>query len=1353
MSKKRAESDSSKENLRRRILIPLGIGLVVLIATSVFSIHQTQHQQIHAEIDSHLAGVQELMASEYEAESVDMSILIDLLEADPALQTAWRDRDRQALLKLATPLFKDFADQERITHLYFIDTNRVCFLRVHRPESHDDTLARFTLERAVLTGEPTYGLELGEFGSLALRSVHPWILDGELVGYIELGQSIDHVMHHLHEIVDIELTVVVHKSLLDSASWTQGRRMFGQDEDWNRFENCVVISGTMKEVPNSLGQYMAADHSEHQHELFDMEHEGQPHMGRPLALLTADGSDIGDILVLKNVSAERASLKTLTFITIASGVVVGTLLFGLFYIILGRIERRLERTQNAWVSEISERKRVMEELAGRNDFLKNVFESLTHPFYVIDARTYRVLMGNTATGLTEPPTDITCHELTHHSATPCNDPQNICPLAEARRTKKPVTVEHIHYDSEGNERFVEVHGYPILDRSGEVVQLIEYTLDITERKRIEKELKESRAHSRMIIETASDAYIAINAEGVVTDWNRKAEKMFGWLYGEAVGQPLTELIIGPESANLHRKALAHCVRTGQGPILNKRIEVRAQHRNGLSFPIELTVWATRKNTCVQFNAFITDITERKLAEAEIRKFKTIADNATYGVAISGLDGKYIYTNESFARMHGHESDWFLGRQVFTTLADESRRKGAAVIRDLAEKGQVQPQEFWYRHKDGHKFPGLLSPVMIPDAHGKPAFVAAVLVDISEQKRAEEQLRDSEEQFRNLFEQSNDAIIVHTTDGRIIKANQRSSEMLGYNREELLSLPIQALHPDSERENFKQAFETIRKQGSAQFQSKFLRVDGSIIDVEVSSRVLDESHGIIQAVIRDISERVRWVNELRKLSAAVNQSANLICISNPDGIIEYVNPEFCRATEYSLDEAVGRQWNLLEPERSEDNLYGEIWTQISDGEAWSGNLRNRRKNGELFWARMTITPIFNDNQQIVNHLAVIEDITNEIAAQQGLAEADKLSAIGTLAAGVAHEFKNYLAGIMGNASFALAGLDDADGMVLARESLSHIVELSERANGVAMSLLTYSKAKPDEIGLEDLKSIIENSIRMVEKEIHNQSIVILTHFEDLPKVRVSASKIQQVLLNLIINARHAIDSDGIITVGLMRQGNQAVIKMSDTGKGIPAANFSKIFDPFFSTKGVWGKDAIAGTGMGLSICRNIAREHNGDLTVESVVGVGSTFIFSLPLLEPEDSMAESSMQRKEPLKIILFTTDDNMIADYQRQADTSGSDLRSIDNVDMIGDNINNVADVVICDAGITIREQLLRTLEVCQKFGVPYIVVNCENPDCRESTLGDNALSVHAGTPTLEVLCESLQLISARTKPPSPAIS
>ena len=1215
----RADSRAGRENLRRRILVPLGAGLALLLATCVISIRQVAQRQIHSSVEAGFEGVRDLLQMELDKKAKLQSSLLKFIQTDETLRTCWLNKDRAALLNHVQSVFERIRSDHGINHLHFIDTNRVCFLRVHNPDQFGDTIPRVTLAAAVQNHTEAHGIELGMFGTLTFRSVLPWHLDARLIGYIELGQEVSHVEDELSNIIDVDIAITVYKSYLDSACWVEGNRMLGRVGNWDRYDDFVVAGKAIEKPPDNLDKCLAASDNQNCHITVECEQAGRPHLARSLALIDAGGRKIGHILVLKDISAEMSALRTLTIITIVAGFIVGAMLFVMFCIILGRIEAKLERTRTNWMTEIDERKRVMEELAGHNEFLQNVFESLTYPFYVIDAKSYRILMCNAATGLMTDASKISCHELMYGSSKPCGGDEHTCPLTKARRTKKPVTVEHIRYDKKGNGRHFEVHGYPILNRRGEMTQLIEYIIDITDRKRAQKELEESQAHSRMIIETAGDAYVAIDAKGIVIDWNRKAEETFGWLADEAMGSSLTELIVPEEHRVVHQEALEHCVRTGQGPILNKRIEVAALHKNGLTFPAEMTVWATRSGEELQFNAFISDISKKR----------------------------------------------------------------------------------W----------------------------------------AEDQLRESEEQFRNLFEQSNDAIIVHTTDGQILDVNQRCVEMLGCEREGLLKTPMVRLYPESELPVFERAVAAINDDESTRFETRLVKTNGFPVDVEISSRVVDPTRGIIQAVVRDVTERIRHERELRKLSAAVDQSANLICISDSDGIVEYVNPEFCRVTGYSSSEAVGQRTNLLKSGHHDDALYSQLWQDISSGKTWSGRIRNRRKDGGLFWARLTITPIFNAANEIINYLAITEDITKEITVQQQLAESDKLSAIGTLAAGVAHEFKNYLAGIIGNASFALSILKDEDGMETAQDSFEQIVELGERANTIAMSLLTYSKAKPDDIAPEDLKSIIENSIKLIEKEIRNQSIDIVTHFADPPPVMVSASKIQQVLLNLLINAQHAVDGSGIITVGLVREEDHAVIKVSDTGKGIPSAHLSSIFDPFFSTKGVWGKDAVTGTGMGLSISRNIAREHRGDLTVESVVGIGTTFSLYLPL-DSTDLPTASKGHTCSCHRLMLHTADRSLAENYQRQADDSGCQLRVVEDIDEVLDDLNTTVDIVICDGNFPRREQLFQMFEVCRKYDVRCVVVNIGTSGCRDAIPADAALVCFEGTPPLLEIIQSVQEVA-----------
>jgi PAS domain S-box-containing protein len=483
----------------------------------------------------------------------------------------------------------------------------------------------------------------------------------------------------------------------------------------------------------------------------------------------------------------------------------------------------------------------------------------------------------------------------------------------------------------------------------------------------------------------------------------------------------------------------------------------------------------------------------------------------------------------------------------------------------------------------------------------------------------------------------------------------------------------------------------------------------------------QSQGIVHCYAFDITERIKSEQELKKLSAAVIQSANLIVITDPVGVIEYVNPQFTRVTGYSLAEAIGKRPNILKSGRQDKEFYQDLWETITAGKTWSGSLQNRCKNGDIYWERKTITPIFDEKGKIINFLSIGDDITTEIITQQKLAEADKMSAVGMLAAGVAHEFKNYLTGIIGNASFALSELEQEGGLQLAQETLEKIIELGERANDVAMSLLTYSKADPEDFNREDIKKIITKSISLVEQEMRNLSIEIVTYFEDVPEVEVSASKMQQLLLNLLINAQHAIKSDGVITIALLAEGDHIKIKVGDTGIGIPPKNLNKIFDPFFSTKGVWGKDELVGTGMGLSICRNIAREHGGDLTVESVVGVGTTFTLTLPINRQQETSPELLLKGDQSFSVLVFTLDRSIVSHYFQQACEVNARILLIDDITKLPDDVSKVADLVICDAKFSGKIELYRMVEACLKSRVPYVMVNCGTMEYQLADLYENA--------------------------------
>jgi len=264
--------------------------------------------------------------------------------------------------------------------------------------------------------------------------------------------------------------------------------------------------------------------------------------------------------------------------------------------------------------DITERRRAEERVQRQNEFLNSVLESLSNPFYVIDARDYTIKMANSAAHLGSLLGGATCYALTHNSNEPCGNVEHPCPVEEIKRTKKPLTVEHIHYNKVGEMRNVEIHGYPIFDHEGNVAQIIEYCLDITERKQAEEMLRDAEQRFRSVVQTATDAIIVIDSRGEIVSWNRGAEEIFGYSADEAINKPV--IIIMPEGYREdHRKQMSHMISTGELEIIGKTVEIAGLRKNGSEFPLELSLATWDSKGEMFFAAIIRDITERKEEEA------------------------------------------------------------------------------------------------------------------------------------------------------------------------------------------------------------------------------------------------------------------------------------------------------------------------------------------------------------------------------------------------------------------------------------------------------------------------------------------------------------------------------------------------------------------------------------------------------------------------------------------------------------------------------------------------------------------------------------------------------------------
>jgi hypothetical protein len=299
-------------------------------------------------------------------------------------------------------------------------------------------------------------------------------------------------------------------------------------------------------------------------------------------------------------------------------------------------------------------------------------------------------------------------------------------------------------------------------------------------------------------------------------------------------------------------------------------------------------------------------------------------------------------------------------------------------------------------------------------------------------------------------------------------------------------------------------------------------------------------------------------------------------------------------------------------------------------------------------------------------------------------------------------------------------------------------MGEKANEVAMSLLSYSKARPEDSTPVKLPKLVKNAISLVDKELRNLDIEVVTFFEKTPEIHGSASKLQQMLLNLLINAQHAIGSHGVISVAVFNTGSTIEIRIGDTGKGIPEKDLKRIFDPFFSTKGAWGRDEVVGTGMGLSICQNVAREHGGEIAVVSNPGVGTTFTVSLPVPKEERIADNRHSDSERPISMLFFTINKSLVSHYHKAASERRISLLAANALDHVVENLYGLADIVVCDARFSGKIELLRVVQACRQAGLTYVMVNCGAMEYQLSEAFENSAGNFAELPELDQIIEAL---------------
>ncbi len=687
-----------------------------------------------------------------------------------------------------------------------------------------------------------------------------------------------------------------------------------------------------------------------------------------------------------------------------------------------------------------------------------------------------------------------------------------------------------------------------------------------------------------------------------------------------------------------------------------------------------------------------------------------------------------YFSPSFQTMLGYQpGELEASYQLWEKMLHPDDKVSAvtAVKNYLADQAPSYSVDFRMRTKEGKwRWIHSRGKAIQRDSQGMICRMIGTHVDVTERKKMEHQLRIT--QF--AFDKASIGIFRIGNDGKILDVNEYACKKLGYTHEELCSMTIPDIDSNFTNESFIQHRKKITSNEPLMFESIHRRKDGSTFPVELTINYhVFEGVRFSLTFQKDISERKaaeeaisRSEERLKSIFRASSAGIGLVINRR---IID-VNTTFCSMTGYSKDELIGQDSRMLYPSGEEYEYVGrEKYRQIKEKNIGTVETSLRRKDGKIIHVFLSTSPLDPDNLAAgVTFIAI--DITSQKQAEKEkemieaqYRQAQKVEAIGQLAGGVAHDLNNMLTPIIAYSDLLLTTTAEDDP---ARMKLKQILKAGNLARDLVRQLLAFSRRQTLQYKPLDLNKALKDFELLLRRTIRENITITIIPFPDVAPVMADIGQIEQVIMNLAINAADSMPNGGKLTIETLpvdidaeyteshpgtQPGRHIMLAVSDTGHGIDGETCAKIFEPFFSTKGE------EGTGLGLSTVYGIVKQHNGNIWVYSEVGHGTTF------------------------KIYLPTTDTTHIEENKTSA--IPLDIRGSETILLVEDNehVSTIAQEILTLYGYTIliAKSGTEALDICseEKTPVHLLLTDVIMPEMDGKELARKMLAAH---PNLKVL-------------------
>jgi len=492
---------------------------------------------------------------------------------------------------------------------------------------------------------------------------------------------------------------------------------------------------------------------------------------------------------------------------------------------------------------------------------------------------------------------------------------------------------------------------------------------------------------------------------------------------------------------------------------------------------------------------------------------------------------------------------------------------------------------------------------------------------------------------SIISETSDFVAMADADGKTLFVNPAGRAMMGFGaHEDLSGLQVSDYHSPEVAGHLMQAvFPVLKKSGIWRGQTEFLCRDGKTVMTDQILLVNRDRQGGFthySTIARDINAQIQNEERMRLLENSVASINESVLITDPAGTIVYVNPSFTRNTGYSADDAIGNSPAILNSKQQPKAFYEQFWHTIKDGEAWAGRILNRKKDGTIFPEHLSVAPILKPDGGISHFVAVYEDLSEAESLQQQMMQAQKMEAVGTMAGGIAHDFNNLLAGLTGNTYLMRAHHKEDEEII--RRTLEMESTIMHGAKMIQQMLVFARKDRPEMHDM-DLRAFFKEVCKLAEATLPENIVISVDYpHNDQTWIHGDATQLQQVLLNLVVNAHHAVNERDAprIQLALSHDAPETqllslhpetgsdtgwcCLRCTDNGCGIAAGDMKHIFDPFFTTREVG-----VGTGLGLAMAYGAVQNHRGIIDVQSVEGEGTTFSIYLPMRAAGEAQLVSS----------------------------------------------------------------------------------------------------------------------------------